>query len=171
MIFAPKKESYLIDRGVIIPGINDGKDEKDEKVFLETKKPVAHLNQKWRRRADTEGCTIINHPHSHISGQNRKYVGAAPDIGAYEYGDYSLLDSGISGTPIPVFPYQIMDASGRSQSITALYGTIPTRKDYSNTKATCNCKRTWCEPYCSISSIPIMFIFKPLSRVEPITGL
>ncbi|HJL63874.1 MAG TPA: LamG domain-containing protein, partial [Candidatus Marinimicrobia bacterium] len=88
--FRPKKGSYLIDSGVVIPGINDGKDEKDDKVFLETdgKTPGFHyhLNDQWRRRADTEDCTIYHHPQS-FSGQNRKYIGSAPDIGAYEYGD------------------------------------------------------------------------------------
>ena len=105
--FRPKKGSYLIDSGVIIPGINDGKDEKDEKVFLETEKP-GYLNSQWRRRADTEDCTILHHPQS-FSGQNRKYIGSAPDIGAYEYGDSSLLDPGISGTQILVFPFPMME--------------------------------------------------------------
>ena len=50
--FRPKKGSALIDGGVVIEGINDGKD-KD-----------------------------YNHPPS-FPGQNRKFIGDAPDIGAY----------------------------------------------------------------------------------------
>ena len=129
--FRPKKGSYLIDRGVIIPGINDGKDEKDEKVFLETKKPAAHLIK--NPRSDTEGCTIINHPQSY-SGQNRKYVGDAPDIGAYEYGDTVYWIPGFR-YPHPSVPIP-NDGAEDVPIDYSLVWNYPYKKDYSNTEAT-----------------------------------
>jgi hypothetical protein len=128
--FRPKKGSYLIDRGVIIPGINDGKDEKDEKVFLETKKPAAHLIK--NPRSDTEGCTIINHPQSY-PGQNRKYVGAAPDIGAYEYGDKVYWIPGFR-YPHPSVPIPNDNASDVPVDYSLVWN-YPYKKDYSNTEA------------------------------------
>jgi hypothetical protein len=130
--FRPKKGSYLIDSGVIIPGINDGKDEKDEKVFLETEKP-GYLNNEWRRRADAEDCTIINHPQS-FSGQNRKYIGSAPDIGAYEYGDSVYWIPGFR-YPEPSFPIPY-DGAEEVPIDHSLVWNYPYKKDYSNTKAT-----------------------------------
>jgi hypothetical protein len=128
--FRPKKGSYLIDRGVIIPGINDGKDEKDEKVFLETKKPAAHLIK--NPRSDTEGCTIINHPQSY-PGQNRKYVGAAPDIGAYEYGDTVYWIPGFR-YPYPSVPIP-NDGAEDVPIDYSLVWNYPYKKYYSNTEA------------------------------------
>jgi hypothetical protein len=58
--FRPRKGSPLIDGGIAIPGINDGQDIDPGKA--------------------------PNHPPSY-SGQHRAFVGDAPDIGAYEYGD------------------------------------------------------------------------------------
>ena len=58
--FRPRKGSPLLDGGVIIPGINDGQ--------------------------DIDPATSPNHPPSY-TGQHRAFVGDAPDIGAYEYGD------------------------------------------------------------------------------------
>ncbi len=130
--FRPKKGSYLIDSGVIIPGINDGKDEKDEKVFLETEKP-GYLNSQWRRRADAEDCTIINHPQS-FSKQNRKYIGSAPDIGAYEYGDSVYWIPGFR-YPEPSFPIPY-DGAEEVPIDHSLVWNYPYKKDYSNTKAT-----------------------------------
>jgi hypothetical protein len=130
--FRPKKGSYLIDSGVIIPGINDGKDEKDEKVFLETEKP-GYLNSQWRRRADTEDCTILHHPQS-FSGQNRKYIGSAPDIGAYEYGDTVYWIPGFR-YPEPSFPIPY-DGAEEVPIDHSLVWNYPYKKDYSNTKAT-----------------------------------
>jgi len=129
--FRPKKGSYLIDSGVIIPGINDGKDEKDEKVFLETKKPAAHLIK--NPRSDTEGCTIINHTQSY-PGQNRKYVGAAPDIGAYEYGDTVYWIPGFR-YPHPSVPIPNNNAVDVPIDYSLVWN-YPYKKDYSNTKAT-----------------------------------
>jgi len=129
--FRPKKGSYLIDRGVIIPGINDGKDEKDEKVFLETKKPVAHKIK--NPRSDREGCTIINHPQSY-PGQNRKYVGDAPDIGAYEYGDTVYWIPGFR-YPHPSVPIPNNNAVDVPIDYSLVWN-YPYKKDYSNTKAT-----------------------------------
>jgi hypothetical protein len=128
--FRPKKGSYLIDSGVIIPGINDGKDEKDEKVFLETKKPKASKIK--YPRADTEGCTIINHPQSY-PGQNRKYVGAAPDIGAYEYGDTVYWIPGFR-YPHPSVPIP-NDGAEDVPIDYSLVWNYPYKKDYSNTEA------------------------------------
>jgi len=130
--FRPKKGSYLIDSGVIIPGINDGKDEKDEKVFLETEKP-GYLNSQWRRRADTEDCTILHHPQS-FSGQNRKYIGSAPDIGAYEYGDTVYWIPGFR-YPHPSVPIPNDNASDVPIDHSLVWN-YPYKKDYSNTKAT-----------------------------------
>ena len=58
--FRPRKGSPLIDGGVVIPGINDGQ--------------------------DIDPAKAPNHPPSY-TGQHRAFVGDAPDIGAYEYGD------------------------------------------------------------------------------------
>ena len=58
--FRPRKGSPLLDGGVIIAGINDGQ--------------------------DIDPANAPNHPPSY-TGQHRPFVGAAPDIGAYEYGD------------------------------------------------------------------------------------
>jgi hypothetical protein len=129
--FRPKKGSYLIDSGVIIPGINDGKDEKDEKVFLETEKP-GYLNDHWRRRADTEDCTILHHPQS-FSGQNRKYIGSSPDIGAYEYGDSVYWIPGFR-YPHPSVPIPNDNASDVPVDYSLVWN-YPYKKDYSNTEA------------------------------------
>ena len=129
--FRPKKGSYLIDSGVVIPGINDGKDEKDEKVFLETEKP-GYLNDQWRRRADTEDCTILHHPQS-FSGQNRKYIGSAPDIGAYEYGDSVYWIPGFR-YPQPSVPIPNDNASDVPVDYSLVWN-YPYKKDYSDTKA------------------------------------
>jgi len=126
--FRPKKGSYLIDSGVVIPGINDGKDEKDDKVFLETEMP-GYLNDQWRRRADSEDCTILHHP-----GQNRKYVGAAPDIGAYEYGDSVYWIPGFR-YPHPSVPIPNDNASDVPIDHSLVWN-YPYKKDYSNTEAT-----------------------------------
>ena len=135
--FRPKKGSYLIDSGVVIPGINDGKDEKDDKVFLETdgKTPGFHyhLNDQWRRRADTEDCTIYHHPQS-FSGQNRKYIGSAPDIGAYEYGDSVYWIPGFR-YPYPSVPIPNDNASDVPIDYSLVWN-YPYKKDYSNTEAT-----------------------------------
>ena len=56
--FRPKKGSILIDGGVVVPGINDGQNQGVD----------------------------LNHAPLYV-GQNRAYIGEAPDIGAYEYGD------------------------------------------------------------------------------------
>jgi hypothetical protein len=58
--FRPRKGSPLLDGGVVIPGINDGQ--------------------------DIDPAHAPNHPPSY-TGQHRAFVGDAPDIGAYEYGD------------------------------------------------------------------------------------
>jgi len=124
--FRPKKGSYLIDSGVIIPGINDG---KDEKVFLENEKPGVIKCP----RSDTEDSTIFNHP-SLYTGQNRKYVGSAPDIGAYEYGDTVYWIPGFR-YPHPSVPIP-NDGAEDVPIDYSLVWNYPYKKDYSNTKAT-----------------------------------
>jgi len=124
--FRPKKGSYLIDSGVIIPGINDG---KDEKVFLENEKPGVVKCP----RSDTEDSTIFNHP-SLYTGQNRKYVGSAPDIGAYEYGDTVYWIPGFR-YPHPSVPIP-NDGAEDVPIDYSLVWNYPYKKDYSNTKAT-----------------------------------
>ncbi|GIT63060.1 MAG: hypothetical protein Ct9H300mP21_06060 [Pseudomonadota bacterium] len=56
MFFRPRKGSYLIDNGLVIPGINDGEDTNPE---------------------HDQECKFISHPPLY-SGQNRKYFGACP---------------------------------------------------------------------------------------------
>ena len=110
--FRPKKGSYLIDSGVIIPGINDGNDTG----------VVAAENGK-----------DFNHPPLY-SGQKRKYVGNAPDIGAYEYGDSVYWIPGFR-YPHPSVPIP----TNGSVDVPIDYSLVwnyPYKKDYSNTEAT-----------------------------------
>ena len=79
--FRPKKGSYLIDSGVVITGINNGEDVDNSIV-----KAKPGMGDLIGIDLNEEDCTLFNHPNLY-SGQNRKYVGDAPDIGAYEYGD------------------------------------------------------------------------------------
>ena len=124
--FRPKKGSYLIDSGVIIPGINDG---RDENVFLETEKPGVPVNP----RSDTENLTIFNHPLLY-PGQNRKFVGDAPDIGAYEYGDSVYWIPGYR-YPHPSVPIPKNNAVNVPMDY-SLAWNYPYKKDYSGTTAT-----------------------------------
>jgi len=124
--FRPKKGSYLIDSGVIIPGINDG---KDENAFLETEKPGVPVNP----RSDTENLTILNHPPLY-PGQNRKFVGDAPDIGAYEYGDSVYWIPGFR-YPHPSVPIPKNNAANVPMDY-SLAWNYPYKKDYSATTAT-----------------------------------
>ena len=124
--FRPKKGSYLIDSGVIIPGINDG---KDENAFLETEKPGVPVNP----RSDTENLTILNHPPLY-PGQNRKFVGDAPDIGAYEYGDSVYWIPGFR-YPHPSVPIPKNNAANVPMDY-SLAWNYPYKKDYSGTAAT-----------------------------------
>ena len=100
--FRPKKGSALIDGGVVIEGINDGKD-KD-----------------------------YNHPPS-FPGQNRKFIGDAPDIGAYEYGDSVYWIPGYR-YPYPSVPIP----SNGTIDLPMEYGiawNYPYKQDYSGTTA------------------------------------
>ena len=101
--FRPKKGSYLIDSGVVIPGINNGEDVDNS--IVKAKPGYGNLNNIDLNKED---CTLFNHPNLY-SGQNRKYVGDAPDIGAYEYGDSVYWIPRIQVPPIPVFPFQMME--------------------------------------------------------------
>jgi hypothetical protein len=109
--FRPKKGSSLIDSGVIIPGINDGKD-----------KGVPH----------PEDGIDFNHKPLY-SGQKRKFVGEAPDIGAYEYGDSVYWIPGFR-YPHPSVPIP-NDGEVEVPIDHSLVWNYPYKKDYSNTKA------------------------------------
>ena len=123
--FRPKKGSFLIDSGVVIPGINNGED-VDNSIVRE--KPgyakTFDLNQ--------EDCILFNHPNLY-SGQNRKYVGDAPDIGAYEYGDRVYWIPGFR-YPHPSVPIP-NDGAVEVPIDYSLVWNYPYKKDYSNTKA------------------------------------
>jgi len=109
--FRPKKGSSLIDSGVIIPGINDGKD-----------KGVPH----------PEDGIDFNHKPLY-SGQKRKFVGEGPDIGAYEYGDSVYWIPGFR-YPHPSVPIP-NDGAVEVPIDHSLVWNYPYKKDYSNTKA------------------------------------
>ena len=123
--FRPKKGSYLIDSGVVIPGINNGED-VDNSIVRE--KPgyakTFDLNK--------EDCTQFNHTNLY-SGQNRKYVGDAPDIGAYEYGDSVYWIPGYR-YPQPSVPIP-NDGALEVPIDHSLVWNYSYKKDYSNTKA------------------------------------
>jgi len=110
--FRPRKGSYLIDNGLVIPGINDGADTNPE-----------HKQE----------CKFISHPPLY-SGQHRKYVGAAPDIGAYEYGDSVYWIPGFR-YPHPSVPIPNDNASDVPVDYSLVWN-YPYKKDYSNTEAT-----------------------------------
>jgi len=110
--FRPRKGSYLIDNGLVIPGINDGEDTNPE-----------HKQE----------CKFISHPPLY-SGQNRKYVGDAPDIGAYEYGDTVYWIPGFR-YPHPSVPIPNNNAVDVPIDYSLVWN-YPYKKDYSNTKAT-----------------------------------
>jgi len=123
--FRPKKGSFLIDSGVVIPGINNGED-VDNSIVKE--KPgyakTFDLNK--------EDCTLFNHSNLY-SGQNRKYVGDAPDIGAYEYGDRVYWIPGFR-YPHPSVPIP-NDGAVNVPIDHSVIWNYPYKKDYSNTKA------------------------------------
>ncbi len=110
--FRPRKGSYLIDNGLVIPGINDGEDTNPE---------------------HDQECKFISHPPLY-SGQNRKYVGDAPDIGAYEYGDLVYWIPGFR-YPHPSVPIP-NDGAVDVPIDYSLVWNYPYKKDYSNTEAT-----------------------------------
>jgi len=110
--FRPRKGSYLIDNGLVIPGINDGEDTNPE---------------------HDQDCKFISHPPLY-SGQHRKYVGTAPDIGAYEYGDKVYWIPGFR-YPHPSVPIPNDNASDVPVDYSLVWN-YPYKKDYSNTEAT-----------------------------------
>jgi len=110
--FRPRKGSYLIDNGLVIPGINDGEDTNPE---------------------HDQDCKFISHPPLY-SGQHRKYVGAAPDIGAYEYGDKVYWIPGFR-YPHPSVPIPNNNAVDVPIDYSLVWN-YPYKKDYSNTEAT-----------------------------------
>jgi len=124
--FRPKKGSFLIDSGVVIPGINNG-DDVDNSIVRE-KPGYAHTFD-----LNNEDCTLFNHPNLY-SGQNRKYVGDAPDIGAYEYGDSVYWIPGYR-YPHPSVPIP-NDGAVDVLIDYSLVWNYPYKKDYSNTEAT-----------------------------------
>jgi hypothetical protein len=126
--FRPKKGSYLIDSGVVIPGINNGEDVDNS--IVKAKPGYGNLNNIDLNKED---CTLFNHPNLY-SGQNRKYVGDAPDIGAYEYGDsvYWIPGFRYSHPSVPIPNDGAVDVSIDH----SLVWNYPYKKDYSNTQAT-----------------------------------
>ena len=105
--FRPRKGSVLIDAGVVIPGINDGQND--------------------------DSSYPLNHPPSY-SGQQRAFVGDAPDIGPYEYGDSVYWIPGFRysypSVPIP---------SDGAVDVSMEYGlafNYPWKTDYTGTAAT-----------------------------------
>ena len=105
--FRPKKGSPLLDGGVVIPGINDGQD--DDSAY-----PLNHLPL--------------------YPGQQRAFVGDAPDIGAYEYGDsvYWIPGYRYSYPSVPI-------PSDGAIEVSMDYGlafNYPWKTDYNGTLAT-----------------------------------
>jgi len=116
--FRPKKGSSLIDSGVIVPGLNDGG------------RCAGYLpHPDWGKE---QGGRFFNHKASY-PGQHRKYIGKAPDIGAYEYGDSVYW--------IPGFRYSYPSVPIPNDNATKVpleYGlawNYPYKQDYSSTKA------------------------------------
>ena len=107
--FRPRKGSPLLDGGVVIPGINNGQDDDSSYPF--------------------------NHPPSY-SGQHRAFVGDAPDIGPYEYGDsvYWIPGFRYSHPSVPIPSNGAVDVP-IDYSVMFNY---PWRTDYSNTTAVVN---------------------------------
>ena len=126
--FRPKKGSYLIDSGVVIPGVNNGEDVDNS--IVKAKPGYGNLENK---DLNEEDCTLFNHPNLY-SGQNRKYVGDAPDIGAYEYGDSVYWIPGYR-YPHPSVPIP-NDGAVDVLIDYSLVWNYPYKKDYSNTEAT-----------------------------------
>ena len=107
--FRPRKGSTLLDGGVVIPGINDGQDDDSASPF--------------------------NHPPSY-TGQHRPFIGDAPDIGPYEYGDsvYWIPGFRYSYPTVPI-------PSDGAVDVPIDYSVIfnyPWKTDYSNTTAIVN---------------------------------
>ncbi len=107
--FRPRKGSTLLDGGVVIPGINDGQD--DDPAYP------------------------LNHPPSY-TGQHRPFIGDAPDIGPYEYGDsvYWIPGFRYSYPTVPI-------PSDGAVDVPIDYSVIfnyPWKTDYSNTTAIVN---------------------------------
>ena len=75
----------------------------------------------------------FNWPPSY-AGQNRKYVGEAPDIGAYEYGDSVYWIPGYR-YPYPSFPIPRNNATNVIPDYSVVWN-YPYKKDYSVTEAT-----------------------------------
>ena len=75
----------------------------------------------------------FNYPPS-FSGQNRKYVGVAPDIGAYEYGDSVYWIPGYR-YPHPSFPIPRNNAVDVIPDYSVVWN-YPYKKDYIGTTAT-----------------------------------
>jgi len=129
--FRPKKGSNLIDAGVIVPGINDGLDSRDNApshgLWLDERP-----DQPWLGVYNPVGADF-NHPPTY-PGQNRKFVGAAPDIGAYEYGDSVYWIPGYR-YPYPSVPIPNDNAMDVPIDYSVVWN-YPYKKDYTGTTAT-----------------------------------
>ena len=145
---------------MVIPGINNGED-VDNSIVRE-KPGYAHTFD-----LNNEDCTLFNHPNIY-SGQNRKYVGDAPDIGAYEYGDSVYWIPGFR-YPHPSLPIP-NDGAVEVPIDYSLVWNYPYNKDYSNTKAIV----TVTGPGMNLTKefqYPHNVFSRPSSQVEPITGM
>jgi len=129
--FRPRKGSNLIDAGVIVPGINDGLDSRDNApshgLWLDDRP-----DQPWLGVYNPVGADF-NHPPTY-PGQNRRFVGAAPDIGAYEYGDSVYWIPGYR-YPYPSVPIPNDNAVDVPIDYSVVWN-YPYKKDYTGTMAT-----------------------------------
>ncbi|MBG00884.1 MAG: laminin G, partial [Acidimicrobiaceae bacterium] len=123
--FRPRKGSQLIDAGVVIVGVNDGTDPtvQIEEIFPD---PVA--NPDWKTDPLPHNVGLL------YSGQNRPYIGEAPDIGAYEYGDTVYWIPGFL-YPYPTVPIP-SDGAINVPIDYSLVWNWPYKRNYTGTTAT-----------------------------------
>ena len=123
--FRPRKGSQLIDAGVVIVGVNDG---TDPTVQLDEIFPDPVADPDWKTNPLPHNVDLL------YSGQNRPYVGEAPDIGAYEYGDTVYWIPGYR-YPHPSVPIP-GDGAINVPIDYSLVWNWPYKKDYAGTTAT-----------------------------------
>ena len=123
--FRPRKGSQLIDAGVVIVGVNDG---TDPTVQLDEIFPDPVADPDWKTNPLPHNVDLL------YSGQNRPYVGEAPDIGAYEYGDTVYWIPGYR-YPHPSVPIP-GDGAINVPIDYSLVWNWPYKKDYVGTTAT-----------------------------------
>ncbi|MDP6144472.1 MAG: LamG domain-containing protein [Acidimicrobiales bacterium] len=123
--FRPRKGSQLIDAGVVIVGVNDG---TDPTVQLDEIFPDPVADPDWKTNPLPHNVAVT------YPGQNRPYVGEAPDIGAYEYGDTVYWIPGYR-YPHPSVPIP-GDGAINVPIDYSLVWNWPYKKDYAGTTAT-----------------------------------